>query len=782
MSIDSLNPQEAYQQQQKEYEERARLNKEGRGRGNEDEPRWEMPVLTKINYYVETDKIPEDREKLRHEMRKAGIELIDPLQQLQVDARTRFNFSDFSVGRALEMVDRHVTDFQQAVQHVDGFEGFTKPEVRCLAKVQNENLVRIKSFHHLENHTIGFKNFYYDKSGAFKLLVTGRRHGAINQGDMIGMMKPLDGLSLSRPEIDALKIPETEYLGNEISRMTADIEHFERAVGAMNRFNAFKPEGQEMFMKVPQTERILLRHLFATPSTVDYKNDPKTGVDTRINGKEFCTGLLSYYVTADLESDRRRYEATMKALAETGALKILKDLPRTAATLNAAADKKNAFYKLAKDVETVRDRILGGWNSLIKPFSSRLADFAYEQSYNLNTGSQNIAELSYRFKYEPLGKDGWKIVAEIPGPETGQDGVNGRSPLVHELIYKIKKGRGVTDMMPWPDKTKVDEMVLIALGETRGKDPKPIILARSGLAKGAATIGLYPGEAEKKLNDLELEQVKKSRGKMQFNEKALRVLDSMLWIYDLSAEGCSLPMPIKPMYDSFNLYKVMKDSVTNKTVFETINDKEYGTLQDPDYKNMTWYSPDAWEVNMKMIEDVITMMYGRQDPKYVGTFMDNKAGGLGEMIKKMDIGTRAENWKIEVRKSLHPSSPNYKNYEQIEVPKGFIEIMQAAYLLVTHTALVKEGIKIWNKGGWKEMTQTAYWEEIQNCVTVALYEPSKKGDFEHYNETLALMIIAIAEWYADAAVQYNNDATDLKDIVDKTTPTKVSYTEPNPKK
>lgn len=767
------DPSELYRQQQEAYEKNRQVR--------EDEPHWELPALNKINFYIEAGKLPEDREKFRKDWRRAGIELFDPLLQLQIDARTRFNFSDYSVTRLTEMADGHLRDFQQAVIDKDGFEDFGNLEFSGLAKQQNTNLVRIKSFHHLENHTIGFKNFYYDKSGVFKLLVTGRRHGAINAGDFIHMMKPLDGLTLTAAETQALPIPEKDLYGEEISRMTADIEHFERAVGAMNRYNASKPTGQEMFMNVPTVERKLIRKLFGTTSTVDYAGP------TAINGKEFSTGLLSYYITADLEGDRKKYEATMKALAECNALAVLSNpsMPREWTSAQSAADKKLIFDNLVTKVEETRDRILKNWSSSVKPFSARLADFAYEQSYNLNTGSQNIAELAYRFKYEILPGGGYKIKVEIPGPETGQDAVNGRSPIVHEVTYKRRKGRGITEMMPWPKTESVDEIILIALNETRGNDPKPIILSRPGLAKGAATIGLYPNEAEKVLQKDDLDQVKKTRGNMQFNETALRVLDSTLWIFDLSAEDCFMPMPIKPMLESFNLYKVMKDGVTGKTVFETVNENAYGTLRDPDYANTIWYATDAWEVNMKMIEDVISMMYGRQDPKNLESFMKDKSAGIGEMVKKMDIGTRAEKWEVEVRKSLKPKlangsdNPDYQTYEKIEVPKGFIEVMQIAYLTITHAALVKH--KIWDKGGWAQQNQTNFWEDVQGWITAALYEPSVKGKFDHYNESMALMMVAIAEWYADATKIYNDEGAGFKDRVDNMTPKRVPYSEPSAK-
>lgn len=764
------DPAELYRQDQERYE--------ANRRARENEPHWELPALNKINFYIETGNLPEDREILRKDWKKAGIESFDPLMQLQVDARTRFNISDYSVTRLAEVADGNLRDFQQAVIGIDGFEDLGSPELSGLARAQNANLVRIKAFHHLENHTIGFKNFYYDKSGVFKLLVTGRRHGAINAGDFISMMKPLDGLELTAAEAQAIPLSEEELYGEEISRMTADIEHFERAVAAMNRFNASKPNGQEMFMNVPEVERKLLRDLFGTSSTVDYVDNTKSGgTDNRINDKEFSTGLLSYYITADLENDRRRYEATMKALAEYGALDRLKELPREWVNIESANDKKALFDNMVIRVKEIRDRILTNWNSSSKPFRARLADFAYEQSFNLNTGSQNVAELAYRFKYERLPNGGYKIKVEIPGPEVGQDVVNGRAPLVHEATYKVVKGRGVTSEMPWPNPETIDELILIGLNESKGLDPKPIILANPQLAKGAAMLGLYP-EADNLLDDKDLKDVKYVREKNgPIDPQILRVLEATLWMFDLSLKDHYLPMPIKPMYDSFNLYKVMKDPTTGKTVFETINEKEYGTLRDPEYKNMTWYQPDAWEVNMKMLEDVLSIQYGRQDPKYVDSLLD-AAGGFGEQVKKWDIGSRAEKWEVDVRKSLDPKDvKNYKARERVIVPKGFIEITQIAYINVTHLAMEK--YRIWEEGGWDPDTQRDFWEDVQKLVLLASFEPQDKGDIKNYRGTLMTLIQALAEWYTAPAREYNDEANKTTYQLNRQVPSQpTSYTRP----
>lgn len=757
---------------------------------------YRLPPSVILNSCVESGEIIDSKELL-NTYKKNSVDLLGPIKALQKDARTRFETNDYSSIRSDEILEGMNRDFEQAVIHVDKFEDLGGPEISYFAKILNEDLVRVGAFHKLEKHALGFKFFYFDSKGSFSLLATGRRHGAINTQDWMSMFSPLKGLEPSEKELEFLStkenkqskllIPENEKVGKEVSKMVAHIDHFERAVGAMNRYNAFKSSGQEMFMEISGPEQELLGNLFTVENRAVSDNKKyeefeeaktkKITVTVKENGvdvdKKFYTNLLSYYITADPEIDRRRYEATMIALAENDIFSSLKTLPLVLDHFNE--EEFNQLRSLFDKVKETREDILNKWDSASKPFRRRLAEFAYEQNFNIQTGTQNIAELAYRFKWKKVNNR-WDYTVEIPGPEVGQDAVNGRSPLVHELTYKVLKGRGVTNLMPWPKTESVNEMIKIALMETRGKDPKPIILRDPGLAKGAAIIGLYPNEAEDKLSEKDLKDVNYARGKLTFNEEALRVLDKILWIYDLSTDGCYLPMPIKPMYDSFNLYKVMKDSVTNETVHETLS-KEGKTLQDVDFNNMIWYTGDAWEVNMKMMEDVLQMMYGRQDPKYVDTFLQDKVGGIGEMIKKMDIGTRAEKWEVEVRKSLDPENSLYNEKETIDVPKGFIEIMQISYLIVTHTALKKW--RIWDEGGWGEDTQRNYWEDIQDWAKVASYEPSEKGKFNNYSDTLVLMIYALAEWYVNPAKKYNDEANNLNYLYDRLIPSEPEkYTKP----
>lgn len=761
-------------------------------RGRERFPRYEVPPLYKLASWVEDENVPEVGEVVKV-YRKAAIDMLGPLFDLQFNARARFDMQDYSVARINEIQASVNRSFDTATVMFEDLEEIKKPEAKTLATIMNRDIVRVDSFYTLEKHSIGFKRFYYDKKGTFSLLATGARQGTMMSDDMRLMFGHLKGLDLPDQKVEELGIKKEQLVGDETSKMVRQMDHFERAIAAMNRFNAEKKSGEEMFMVVPEVEQEFLASFFTiegesdegSPSDSDFEPKRTQKITVSVpneNGnqvdKTFWTNLLSYYVTVDPETDRKKYEATMKALMEVDALDKLKELPRVWVNLQNSADQKAKYEELVKQVRDARDRRLGKWDMRPKPPRARIADWAYEHGFTLQVATQNISELAYRWKWKK-GGGVWNMSVEIPGPETGHDAVNGKNGLVHETLYKVEKGRVMTKVMPWPNPETSGEMIKIMLMETRGKDPKPIILNNHKLSLGAAVIGLYPGEAGINLNEEERKRLKLIHDNVPVNQDALRILDAMLWMWDLSAENCYLPMPIKPTLDSFNLLKVMKDKTTEETAYETLHKKEYATMEDVDFENMTWYAPDAWEVNMKMLEDVLGVAYGGVATNDLVKVFENDGMTMGEFIKKLDIGGRAEKWELMVRKSIDPSNSGYKEYEKITVPKGFIEIMHTAYLLVTYTALVKHGI--WDKGGWGEHNQKNYWESIQSLLTMAMYEPENKGGFKNYSGTLARVIEGVAEWYAASAPSFNNEAAGLKDLIDHVTPKKEKYTEPNSK-
>ena len=61
------------------------------------------------------------------------------------------------------------------------------------------------------------------------------------------------------------------------------------------------------------------------------------------------------------------------------------------------------------------------------------------------------------------------------------------------------------------------------------------------------------------------------------------------------------------------------------------------------FENQNPYIVDSWHVNLKMLGDVMRLMYSQGDKKTQESYFAGSASeGLGTLIKKMDIGTRGE--------------------------------------------------------------------------------------------------------------------------------------------
>lgn len=745
---------------------------------------YQRPSLMHIGSYIETGTLPEKGEILKN-YHRSGIDLMGPLRDLQTNERIRFVPNEYTLIRLDELAEGQTRDVQNSGIE-SGSTGEMTPEIAALTKLICNDLARTTAFTKIEKHSWGFKKNYFDNKNQQATLVTGRLSAAAVD-DFKDAYGELDGLTLGQQEREILAgekfgLPENEYMGEQVRQMTVAMEHFERSIAAMDRFNPKKPEGQEMPYIVTQTEQDLLAYVFkielkprglnesdeewlkrSDPNNANFK--PKHTIQIEENGKRFYTNLLSYYMTVDTVKDRRRYESSMKALMETDALNRLKDLPRSIDQMNN--EQSSQYTNLVREIIKARDENISNWNSPIKSVRARLSDYAFEQGNTAQTASLNIEEVTKRRVWSKKNGE-WGYVMEIPGPETGQDAINGTNPFMHELMYK-QKFRGVTSNMPYADVTRVEDAIKIVMGEEENNplETKRKILADKSLALGAAILDLYPNEAMAALDKDDQEKVKAIRGDLKFNEAGLRVLRNLVWEFPIAVgKDRMIPMLIKPTLGSQNLWKILKDQETGETVHETLQG-EYKTLSDVNWENMIWHQADAWEVNMKMLNDVLTTIYGRQDPRVSENFFSDPSSGLGEMIKKLDIGGRAEKWEMWV-----PREDGSGQMEKIKVPRGMIEITYAAYIIVTHLAMVDHGI--WNGTNWVGVDKSSFWfgegssskgtPGLSDWIQAALYAPETKASygFNDYRGSLVLVLRALGEWYAGPAPVAQEDYTKIK--------------------
>ncbi len=721
---------------------------------------YSRPSLTKLQLDIERNILNPEKAEIPRNYKRAGVELMGPLRDLQVTSRIRFVPNEYSVIRLDEMSEALIRDFSSAGIEYSSFEEMN-PDVGSIGKLVANDEARTAAFMRIEKHSWGFKRNYFDNKNQQMTLVTGRLSAAAGDdfADAYGELAGLQIEQADKTRLEMLRIPEGEFLGEQVRRMAADMEHFEDRLGAMERFNPFKPKGQEMPFQTPEIERELLGTIFAIPGETE---------KITVNDKSFYINLLTYYNTVKTVKDRQLYEASMKAMLEVGALDVLKSLTsKTKDELDHNSGENEKFESLKEAITETRDRIIKNWRSPLRPVRARLADYAYEQGNTAQVASLNIAEITIRNKWFRVG-DGWDFEPEVPGPETGQDAINGTNALGHEAIYKLK-ARGITNNMPFVDvndEKRMKHLIKFLYGQedNNPQEMKKKILADPDFARGAAILGLYPGE-NGALNRFDLDKVAIIRGDLKVNPIVLRVLRNLLWEFPIAVgHGKMLPMPIKPALDSFNLWKIMRNEKTKESVFQTLQ-REYGSLTDVDWNDTTWYAADAWEVNMKMLNDVLATMYGRQDSKANDALFGDPTSGLGEIIKKLDIGGRSEGWKMWM-----PAEDGSGKLEEVEIPKGVLEITYAAYLIVTHLAMVEHGI--WDGDNWIGVDKESFWngdqdkKGIDDWIQAALYTPETKVSykFNDYRGSLVLLIRALAEWYVGPAPTAQDEYTRTKGI------------------
>lgn len=636
-----------------------------------------------------------------------------------------------------------------------------KKEIQPLAKVLMADMARFGGIERMVEHASVFQMFYYDGLYMYGALASGRRIKVLGADDLRLTFGKLKGLDVKGSEPS----PEIgEGAGETLRKMVANQIHFDMAVASLNRFNPYKPEGQETEMKMSKTEREFLGSVF--------KKDGNKTKEITVNGKTFSINLLSFYLTTDKEKERKTAESVMQAIHIHDAKEVLDSLGNDPTKFGVDEDRR--YKELLQNVQKTAKEIEDGWDSFIATPKGRLARWAGEISFTTNIATLNVNDLAYGFEWEEKNGN-WSFKPAIAGPNTGYDAVNIWLSMQHEVEYMLK-GRVRTPGLASVSGDEAWNLIRKIVVEKEDPKIKGEILKDKGLRLGAAILGMYEGEIN--LSPKEAAAIKKIRGGdyagndpnklMAFNPVALKVLEKTIFGYPTWVEGKILPMPIRGMFNGINLFKTMVvDPIEGKTVYDKLNDGETLASDSINFENQNPYVVDSWHVNLKMLGDVMRLMYGQGDKKTQESyFAGSAAEGLGTLIKKMDIGTRGEYVPMDLGEKNDDGTAKLTN-----IPRPFYEIVYTAYAVVSNLAFVDHGI--WDAGGkWKGMDEKVFWEGGQNKKGVkqwieAAYTslPETKGNFEHYRDSMVLMISSLAQWFVSIAPEAEKVGTKSQDII-----------------
>ncbi|WKZ25364.1 MAG: hypothetical protein QY322_03150 [bacterium] len=695
------------------------------------------------------ERLPKDPEKLNQIYRGFTVDAMGLLITDVKGIRLNMVADQFGLQRHGATLDQMTNRLESTLsKHVSVDK--LKPEVQPLAKVLMADMARFGGIEKMVEHASVFQMFYYDGLYMYGALASGRRIKVLGTDDLRLIFGNLKGLDLKGVE------PSEEIgegAGETLRKMVANQIHFDMAIASLNRFNPNKPAGQETEMKMSETERAFLGSLF--------KKDGNKTKEITVNGKTFQTNLLSFYLTTDKEKERKTSESLMQALHVHDAKDILDSIGEDPTKFTAPDDAK--YKDLLSKVQKTAKEIENGWDSFISTPKARLAKWAGEIAFTTNIATLNVNDLAYGFEWEQDKKDkSWQFKPAIAGPNTGYDAVNIWLSMQHELEYMLK-ARVRTPAFPGVASDQAWDFIRKIVVEKEDPKIKSEILKDRGLMLGAAILGMYEGEI--KLNEKDQTEVDNIRGArfakgdttkmMSFNTVALKVLEKSIFGYPTWVEGKVLPIPIRGMFNGINLLKTMVvDPKAGKTVFDKLNEGETLASDSIDFENQSPYVVDSWHVNLKMLGDVMRLMYGQGDKKTQESYFAGSASeGLGTLIKKMDIGTRGEYVPMDLGETEGDGvTPKLTN-----IPRPFYEIVYTAYAVVSHLAFVDHGI--WDAGGkWRGLDPTLFWDGngskkgVKQWVEAAYTSlPDNKGSFDHYRDSMVLMIEAIAQWMVSIA-------------------------------
>lgn len=705
------------------------------------------PSIQLINLSESKDRLEKMKSKeLEVRYNKfVGDILYEPLTWVN-KARTRFGADGYEF-----KFSKRSADFFRKELFLNSYEenrGGEKGE--ALRHAILKDTIRLEAFEAMIEHSYPFLFFYFSGTDAMSVLTTGRRLSVLSTDDFRKMYGKLKVPEIKEAKMK--KLPESlrEGPGERIKNGVSELCHFQLAIANMNRFDPYKENS--MKMNIPTTEREFLAELFR----ITGKGEGDTQKIT-VNNKTFDINLLSYFTTMETESERKRYESLMMSLVINNAYSRLSELPQEFSEVTGEHDKAykqliDDINKTAHQIEDVQDAV-----DLVTgiPASWKEAKWIHELTFSMNLGTMEINNLAYYRKWKNI-EDSDKISSSISiaGPDTAYDTVNAMLRLVHELQYS-QKGRVVSPLMGPVDQEFVDDLIFKILDAEGDTNLRREISKSERLSIGAKILGMYEeGNDEIKLSDSADKMFRELTKDKKMNKEVSKFLEKTAIGWKTSYEGAVLPFPVKGVFESAILFEAFVDKENNKTLQDLLDEGKLYTDEEFDSDKYFPFVPDASQVNNKFMQDVLGVLYGKQDARALKEkYGINPVFAITQTIKETDIGTRMENHVL----------PG----EEKPVPKEVYQIVHSAYINIAYLALYEHGI-LDGDGNWTSLDKDSFLKGfgdkkgvIDYVVAAAGVLPKDKGNFKDFRDTYVRCLLGFSEWFmsvADAAQkQYESE-------------------------
>ena len=327
----------------------------------------------------------------------------------------------------------------------------------------------------LSEFAAGPMSLYFEGKGMAGILDTGRRISVISTEDLDTVAGHIKDKGLKPEFLNKLPEEMKEGVGEKLAKYHAQILHYNMALASMNQFNPELPDGQEMTMAIPTTEREFLAGLFKRMNVEPEEGSQKTHADVNKpekqtlkviaeNGKEFWVNVLCYYNSIETEKELKRYISLMAALAMTDAHSVLKNLPQDYNELSRDPVKMVELDKLHRRVENIANDIVENWHSPDVSVERELAVAAFEHSFDFEVGTLDIADTGHGYTWDlkyDQGDGRWhavKFLDEVGNPDMALDAVNAKYAFLHEITYR-HKNRISSALIPPTDRKFIEKWI-----------------------------------------------------------------------------------------------------------------------------------------------------------------------------------------------------------------------------------------------------------------------------------------------------------------------------------
>lgn len=602
-----------------------------------------------------------------------------------------------------------------------------------------------------------------------------------------------------------------EGYSDMVKKYAAEMIDLHNVIGEMNHRDPFAEGGQDMRIKVSDTEQEFIASLFKRIERTDEygkveslkldeqstkiviyfdKDNKQIPIDDKgrplskpDRSKNVYIHTLAYENTVRSEDEHKRWMSLLMAYSMSDTRSKLQEIclknPNILSVTDVNDSNAKEFKALIAEVDKLAKDLVDDWDSPRVSKEREAAASAVELNHMVQIGTLNIANLGHISHWDrveimkEVTKDGktisegtgqfiYKFLDETGDPDMALDAVSAMFTMQHEFTYLKIKDRIGTPLLPPADPRFVEKVINMTVHG--GRDPELLAYAEKSeyIARGYGLIGMFADKLKDNPVWKEGEAERKKLG-LECNSEVIQVLEQTMFGVPTVFDGEVFPMPINALFRSQSLFDSMHISKT-RTVQDVLNDRVLMTQID--WGQYHPFAEDGRAVVGKFTTDITALMYGAADKKTLDALFSSAPEFIHKVIKAMDIGPRADVQLFEFT-----DSEGNKSVKPIN--KKVYEVTYSSYLCIAYLAFYKHGLWDGNEKfsrnlvALKDGVQGKGLPGLNDFLEADSYLLKEKQGFKNYSDSHVLVKLGLTEFVKGIGVKADKGYSETERFIKK---------------